>query len=86
MNSDAVSSRLHAFILSEFLAGDNPESLRTSTRLVTTGVLTSLAMVRLVAFIEHDFSVKLRPEEMTAEHLDTIELMTALVVRRREQE
>jgi acyl carrier protein len=67
------------YILSEFLPGEDPANLTETTPLVTTGILNSIATLKLVLFIEAEFSITLEPHELNAENLETIECITKLV-------
>jgi acyl carrier protein len=77
--SDKMKEVLKAFILKEFLPGENPEELTESTPLITGGVLDSLATLKLVAFLEEHFKIQLQAHEMDAEHLNTISGIEKLV-------
>ena len=72
-----LSIRKH--ILSEFLEGEDPSELLKSTSLIMTGILDSMATLKLVLFLEREFSVSIDPQEVTADRLDTIAKMTELV-------
>lgn len=78
-NPSAIEQALKAFILSEFLAGEDPSQLTEVTPLITTGILDSIATLRLVAFLEKTFSIEMAAHETDAEHLDTIERIARLV-------
>jgi acyl carrier protein len=65
--------------LSEFLEGEDPSELTKSTPLISTGILDSMATLKLVLFLESEFSISIDPQEVTAEYLDTIEKMAGLV-------
>jgi acyl carrier protein len=76
--SDIEASLKH-FILTEFLAGEDPAQLTNSTPLISTGILDSIATLRLVAYLEQNFSVEMAAHETDAEHLDTIDRIASLV-------
>lgn len=79
---DAVRQAIRSFILSNFLLGEPPETLKDSTLLVTSGVITSLSMLELVAFIEDTFSLTLDPDDFGVAHMDSIDLLVELVLDR----
>jgi acyl carrier protein len=79
MRDDPIKSRVKQFILDEFLPGERPEALTDDTPLVDGGVLDSLATLRLVSFLEAQFSVSLEPHEVDAEYLNTLPSIAALV-------
>jgi acyl carrier protein len=67
------------YILTEFLPGEDPGELTELTPLITTGILDSIATLKLVGFLEEEFSITIEAHEADAEHLDTIERIAALV-------
>ena len=78
-SNEQIQGVIKAFILKEFLAGENPEELTESTPLITGGVLDSLATLKLVAFIEERYKIQLEAHEVDVEHLDTISGIEKLV-------
>jgi len=75
----AVEERIRNFILREFLPGEDARELTAATPLITTGVLDSIAALKLALFLEEEFRIRLAAHEVAADHLDTIERMVALV-------
>jgi acyl carrier protein len=70
---------IKAYILKEFLPGEDPEELTDSTPLITGGILDSLATLKLVAFLEEQYGIELQAHEVDVEHLNTIADITNLV-------
>jgi acyl carrier protein len=83
MNTQEIKTEIRNFIVNEFLPGENPEDLDASVRLVSDGILTSLASLRLVAFLDEKFGVTLEAHEVDADHLDNIDDIASLVAARR---
>jgi len=67
------------YILKEFLPGENPDQLTDATPLISGKVLDSLATLKLVAFLEERFGVRIEAYEADIEHLDTISKIASLV-------
>ncbi|QGZ94049.1 acyl carrier protein [Terricaulis silvestris] len=76
----SVEQTIKAHILSEYLIGEDPDALATTTPLITSGILDSMAVLKLVLFLEEQFTISVDPHETTEEHMDTIEKI-ALFVR-----
>lgn len=74
-----IRESVKAFILTEFLPGEDPGELRDDTPLITGGILDSIATLKLVAYVEEKYGIELAPHEADAEHLDTISDITSLV-------
>ena len=75
--------QLAAYILKEFLPGEDPNELTDATPLVTGGILDSLATLKLVAFLEERFGITLEAHEADVEHLNTICDITELVLSKK---
>jgi acyl carrier protein len=82
-NDDAIRVPIREFILREFLPGENPDELTDDTELLTTGILDSIATIKLVAFLEEQFGIQLEAYEVDVEHLNRIRDIAALVASKR---
>jgi acyl carrier protein len=71
------------FILAEFLPGEDPAELTPSTSLITTGILDSIATLKLVAFLEETFGISIAAHEADVEHLNTLADIAHLVDSKR---
>lgn len=80
---DAVNATVKDYILNEFLPGTSASELTEATPLITGGILDSLATVNLVAFLEDEFSIEIRPHEVSVDHLNTINDIANLVRSKR---
>ena len=74
-----IRSALHAYILSEFLSGEDPEELTDETPLITGGVLDSISTLKLVSFLEDTFGVIVEAHEAGVDNLDSIGAITRLI-------
>jgi acyl carrier protein len=74
-----VEQSIKEHILSEYLRGEDPGELTETTPLITTGILDSMAVLKLVLFLEGRFAISVGPEETTEENLDTIEKIARFV-------
>jgi acyl carrier protein len=79
VQTDDIRAGVRAFVLNTFLVGEPPESLKDSTLLLTTGIVSSLAMLELVAFLEVEYAVTLRDDDLTPDRLDSVDLIVDLV-------
>ena len=74
-----IEQVVKSYILDEFLPGEDPALLTGDTSLFTTGVLDSLATLKLVAFLEERFSITIDAHEADSESLQTIDRIASLV-------
>lgn len=79
MDSDQIAGPVKEFILHEFLPGENPDELTPQTPLITAGILDSVGILKLVAFLEERFNIGLAAHEADVEYLNTIADIVKLV-------
>jgi acyl carrier protein len=82
-DQSATMSVIKDYILEEFLPGEDPGQLTPNTPLVSTGILDSLAMLKLVAFLEREFDTPINAHEADEEHLNTLRTICELVDSKR---
>ena len=83
MADSTIVEKVRKFVLDEFLPGEDPDELQADTELVTSGVLDSLAVLKLVTFLEEEFGIEVAAHEADEEHLDTLALIAQLVVSKK---
>lgn len=77
---EQITTATRSFIIKEFLPGESPDSLGSSTPLITSGILDSIGTVRLVSFLEEEYEIQLEAHEMGVDFLNTIDDIVALVL------
>jgi acyl carrier protein len=79
------ADRIRGFIQTEILFDGAEVSLANDTPLLD-GILDSLGLMQLVAFLEEEFDIEVRDEEVTVEHFRTIadidDLVNARIAQR----
>jgi acyl carrier protein len=83
MDRQAIHDTVKTYILDQFLPGEDPNELTDDTPLMTTGILDSLATLKLVTYLEEKFDISVEAHEADAENLNTLELITDLVARKK---
>ncbi len=74
-----IGNKVKEFIMSEFLPGEDPDQLSESTPLISGGILDSLATLKVVAFLEENFGIKVEPHETDEDNFGTISDIEKLV-------
>jgi acyl carrier protein len=77
--TDSIRAEVKNFILKEFLPGENPADLTYDLPLITTGILDSIATLKMVLHLEERYGISLEAHEVDKEHLDTIDKVAILV-------
>jgi acyl carrier protein len=78
-----IKATVKAYILNEFLPGEDPAALTDTTALVTTGILDSIAVLKAVTFLENQFGITIEPHEAVVENLNTLSDMARLIMTKK---
>jgi len=73
---------LREYILTEFLPGESPEALEDGTPLISGGILDSISTLKLVSHLEDTYGIEFQASEVSADHLDTLQAIAAIVDRK----
>jgi acyl carrier protein len=79
MTTDNMKEEIRQYILSEFLPGEKAANLRDDTPLRTSGILDSVATLRLVTFVEERFGIQVEAHEASVENFDSINSIAAFI-------
>lgn len=74
---------LREFIMKELRWDGRKDELTVDYPLIENHVVDSLGLFMLVAFVEEQFGVEVRDEELIPENFGTIGTITALIERKR---
>jgi acyl carrier protein len=74
---------IRQYVLTEFLPGERPSNLTENTPLRTSGILDSIATLRLVSFVESKFGIEVDAYETGMDNFDRIRDIAALIERKR---
>ena len=83
MNPQDIKTTVKTFILNEYLPGEDPAALTDTTALMTTGILDSIAVLKVVTFLESEFGISIKPREAVVENLNTISDIVRLVTSKK---
>jgi acyl carrier protein len=72
--------QIERFIVQELREGD-PTPLTPEGSLLEAGILDSLGLFQLIAFLEETFGVTIAPEDLLAENFQSVDRIETLVKR-----
>lgn len=78
-----TETTLERFIIDELLLGYGKSSIAPDEPLVSSRLLDSLSLIRLILFVEEEFGVKIDDHEVVPDNFETIDLITAIVESKR---
>ena len=78
MSTHPATERIRAYIAEHFPAARSRD-LDDSELLLANGILDSLGVLDLVAFLEAEFQIAVMDEDLLPEHFETLERLTVFV-------
>ena len=67
-----IKTTLKAFIVENFLMGDEEFDLKEDDSFLDVGILDSTGVIELVTFLEEEFGVNVQDDEIVPENLDSL--------------
>ena len=79
----SVTAELETFIVDEIALGRGVRTIAADEDLLARGLIDSLGVSQLVAFLEDRFGVHVSDEDLTPENFQSLVRMEAFVARKR---
>jgi acyl carrier protein len=73
---------LRAFIVENFLYGEEDESLSNGASLLELGIIDSTGVMELVSFLEQRYQITILDEELIPANLDSIDRLVRFVTHK----
>jgi acyl carrier protein len=75
---EGITERIEQFISTEFLEGEKI-GVGSDASLLETGIIDSIGLFRLVAFLEESFAISVQPEDLLAENFESIDAISGYI-------
>ena len=75
------SNEIKEFIVKNFLL-DDASALQGDTSFLDSGIVDSTGMLELIMFLENRYHIKIEPEEMLPENLDSINRVVQFLAKK----
>ena len=75
------SKEVREFVVKNFLL-DDAGGLRDDTSFLDSGIVDSTGMLELIMFLENRYHIKIEPEEMLPENLDSINRVVQFLAKK----
>ncbi len=76
-----VKEQVRQYIIENFLFGDESPLENDSMSLLDGGIIDSVGVMELVAFLEQDFGLNVADEDLIPENLDSVSNLAAYIGR-----
>ena len=70
MNRAEIKPIVRHYVITQFLAGEDPEAVGDDVRLVSEGVLDSLASLRRISFLEERFGINIEAHDVDVDQTE----------------
>jgi len=78
-----IESSLKDFIVNEIGVRSDLSPIGDDTKLIESGVLDSLSVLKLVMFIEEKFGIKVGADEVVSDNFETLDAMASFVRKKK---
>jgi acyl carrier protein len=78
----STEKKIRAFILENYLFTDDQSELKNDDSFLDQGILDSTGILEIIFFIEDEFKIKIKDEEMVPDNLDSVEKIVAFIQRK----
>jgi Acyl carrier protein len=78
-----LKEQIRGFIVENFLFGDAAPLQDDAMSLLDNGIMDSVGVMELVAFLEGELGVEVADDELVPENLDSVDNLVAFVTRKR---
>lgn len=78
-----LADELWEYIQENCLAGEYPEEFDRDDNLIDSGILDSLSTLNLVSYLEEEYDIRIKSEDITLENFGTVEQLAALIEKKK---
>lgn len=82
--TEPLESEIRAFVVENFLFGQDDEAMTVQSSLVESGIIDSMGVAEIVAHIESRYGVTVGDDELVPDNLDSIARIAAFVTRKKQ--
>ena len=76
---DEVAARINQFITKQLLYDVENAAIDNDTKLIEQGIVDSMGLFRLMAFMEEEFDVEVEPDAIVLENFETVNAVATLI-------
>ena len=79
MNEQAITQRVRDYIMTNLNKAGSDDPLTDAYPLLKSGYIDSLSLFTLITFIEQEFRVEIRPQEIVPDNFASLNIIAAMV-------
>jgi acyl carrier protein len=74
-----LETTIRNFLISDIVVGEGAENITLDTALLAEGLIDSMALMRIVTFLESELDAKIEDEALLPENFESIRAIASLV-------
>ena len=78
----SIEEKIRGYILDDFLFTDDQSELSSEDSFMEKGIIDSSGILEVIFFLEEEFKVQVKDDEMIPENLDSVKNLVAFVEKK----
>ena len=75
-------AKIRDFIFENFMAGESEETLDNDSSFLEKGIIDSMGVLELVAFVEETYGIEIDDDELTPDNFDSVSKLVSYIRRK----
>lgn len=85
MTKEAIQEKVRLFLIENIFNSKDAGDLKDETTLISSRLMDSIVALKLVSFIEENFSIEIEANEIDQDHLDTLTKIVNFIIEKQKQ-
>ncbi len=82
MTKENIQSKIVGFISNNVFSGKIPADFTNNSPLVSSRLMNSITVLQMVSFLEEELKVEFEAHEISADNLDTVNILTDFIAKK----
>jgi acyl carrier protein len=78
-----IKDRIRSFIIETFLFGSSESALGDDDSFLESGIIDSTGVLELVSYVEEEFEIEVKDEELVPENFDSLNKLVGYIERKK---
>lgn len=83
MDSKETQDQVRNFVIENLLLGEEEENFTNGQSFLDSGLIDSTGILEIIAFLEDEYDITIKDDEMIPENLDSVERIVAFLEKRK---
>ena len=83
MDSKETQEQVRNFVIENLLLGEEEENFTNGQSFLDSGLIDSTGILEIIAFLEDEYDITIKDDEMIPENLDSVERIVAFLEKRK---